>query len=262
MTEELVPYRMKQILLPIERSDATYLLAPSKIIALGLNYRDHIAESHSVRVNGFDPEAPAEPVLFPKTSNALIGPDEPIVLPSIVDTYDFETPRTDHEAELAFIVGRDCRNVPESEAYEAIFGYLCLNDVSQRNIQTGDKSGWYRGKSFDTFCPVGPRVVRSSDIGDPQALDIICRKNGTVVQHSNTRHMIFSIREIVAFISRNFTLYEGDLITTGTPSGVGPLNPGDTVEVEIERIGVLSNPVVAESGEMRKIAEPSDAQGT
>ena len=128
-----------------------------------------------------------------------------------------------------------------------IFGFLCLNDVSYRNIQTGDKSGWFRGKSFDTFCPVGPQIVRTADIEDPQNLEILCRLNGKVVQHSNTSHMIFPIPAIVEFISSNFTLYEGDIITTGTPSGVGPLAHGDTVEVEIEQIGVLRNPVVAET---------------
>lgn len=238
---------MNRIILPISGSEATYLVSPSKIIALGLNYREHIAESHSVRVQGFDPEVPAEPVLFPKGSNGLIGPGEQIVLPAFVERYHFEKPRIDYEAELAFIIGRDCKNIPADEALGVIFGFLCLNDVSHRNIQTGDKSGWFRGKSFDTFCPVGPKIVRTADIGDPQNLDITCRLNGKVVQHSNTRQMIFSITRIVEFISANFSLYEGDIITTGTPSGVGRLAHGDTVEVEIEGIGVLRNPVVAET---------------
>jgi len=232
---------MKQIILPVKNSDTTYLVAPSKIVALGLNYRDHIAESHSVRVKGFDPEEPEEPVLFPKTTNALIGPGDTIVLPEFISRYGFEEPRIDLEAELAFVIGRDCKNVPRNKAYEVIFGFLCLNDVSQRNIQTGDKSGWFRGKSFDTFCPVGPQIVRTADIGDPQQLDIECRLNGKVVQQSNTKHMIFPIDEIVEFISANFTLYEGDIITTGTPSGVSALKHDDVVEVEIEGIGVLEN---------------------
>lgn len=238
---------MKQIVLPIRNSESTYLLAPSKIVALGLNYRDHIAESHSVRVRGFDPTDPTEPVLFPKTTNSLIGPGDDIVLPAIVETYGFDDPRVDYEAELAFVIGADCKNVPAASAYDLIFGFFCLNDVSQRNIQTGDKSGWFRGKSFDTFCPVGPEIVRTGDIGDPQNLDIECRHNGERVQHSNTRHMIFPITKIVEFISHNFTLYEGDVITTGTPSGVGRIAHGDTVEVEIENIGILKNGVVSEN---------------
>ena len=238
---------MKEINLPIYNSNETYRISPTKIVALGLNYRDHIAESHSVRVRGMDPEVPDEPVLFPKTTNALIGPGEAIVLPSIVDRYHFDEPRIDHEAELAFVIGKECKNVPASGAQDVIFGYMCLNDVSQRNIQTGDKSGWFRGKSFDTFCPVGPRIVRGADIGDPQNLEITCKVNGEVTQSSNSKHMIFPIPEIVEFISANFTLYEGDIITTGTPSGVSPIKDGDVVSVEIEMIGILENPVVSES---------------
>jgi 2-keto-4-pentenoate hydratase/2-oxohepta-3-ene-1,7-dioic acid hydratase in catechol pathway len=127
-----------------------------------------------------------------------------------------------------------------------ILGFTCFNDVSQRNLQKGDKSGWYRGKSLDTFGPIGPVIVPMELIGDPQNLTIICRKNGQVVQHSNTRHMIFKIPEIIAFISRNFRLEPGDIIVTGTPSGVSPLQHGDVVEVEIEGIGILRNPVQAE----------------
>jgi 2-keto-4-pentenoate hydratase/2-oxohepta-3-ene-1,7-dioic acid hydratase in catechol pathway len=118
-----------------------------------------------------------------------------------------------------------------------------MNDVSQRNIQNGDRSGWFRGKSFDTFGPIGPRIVRAQDIGDVQNLDIVCRKNGLVVQSSNTRHMIFPVAFTISFISRNFTLLPGDIILTGTPAGVGPIVEGDDVEVEIARIGVLRNPV-------------------
>jgi len=233
--------------LAVEGKSERYRVEPQKIIALGLNYRDHIAESQSVRVKGLTTEVPVEPVLFAKTPNVLIGNGESIILPAIAETYDFSDPRTDHEAELAIIIGKRCRNVSEAEAYDVVYGYTCMNDVSQRNIQNGDRSGWFRGKSFDTFGPIGPRIVPQSLIGDPQELDIVCRKNGTVVQQSNTRHMIFSIRQMIAFISRNFTLEAGDIIITGTPSGVSPLRPGDVVEVEIERIGTLRNPVVAET---------------
>jgi len=129
---------------------------------------------------------------------------------------------------------------------EHILGFTCFNDVSQRNLQRGDKSGWYRGKSLDTFGPIGPVIVSPEVIGDVQNLDIQTRLNGKVVQQANTRHMIFTVLRLVAFISKNFTLEAGDVISTGTPSGVGPLADGDVVEVEIEGIGVLRNPVQAE----------------
>jgi 2-keto-4-pentenoate hydratase/2-oxohepta-3-ene-1,7-dioic acid hydratase in catechol pathway len=235
------------IVLPLIGRSDSYTVNPSKIIALGLNYRDHIAESLSVKVNGLTTAEPAEPVLFPKLPSALIGPGESILLPAIVDTYGFDDPRTDHEAELAVIIGSVCRNVPVSEAMDQVFGYTCMNDVSQRNIQNGDRSGWFRGKSFDTFAPIGPAVLPASGCPDVQNLDIACRLNGKTVQSSNTRNMIFTVAVMISFISRNFTLYPNDIILTGTPSGVGPLKPGDTVEVEISEIGVLRNPVAAGS---------------
>ncbi len=222
-----------------------YDIAPSKIIALGLNYRDHIAESESVRVQGFSHDEPSEPVLFPKLPSCLIGPDEPIVLPRIVDEYRFDDPRTDYEAELALLVGAECSWIDEEHALECVFGYTCMNDVSQRNIQNGDRSGWFRGKSFDTFGPIGPVVVPAERLPDPQKLTIECRLNGRTVQSSSTSHMIFPVRTIVSFVSRNFTLYPGDIILTGTPAGVGALHDGDIVEVEIEGIGTLRNPVSA-----------------
>ncbi|NLI81541.1 MAG: fumarylacetoacetate hydrolase family protein [Deltaproteobacteria bacterium] len=234
------------VVLPVRNRSEPYLVNPTKIIALGLNYRDHIAESHSVKVQGFTDEVPSEPVLFPKTPNVLIGPEEPIVIPSFLKAYGFEVLRTDYEAELAFIIGKRCKNVQEADASGCILGFTCMNDVSQRNLQTGDRSGWFRGKSLDTFGPIGPCLLRMEDIGDPQNLNIECRLNGRRVQYSNTKHMIFKIPEIIAFISRNFTLMPGDVIATGTPSGVGPIRHGDVVEVEIEGIGVLRNPVVEE----------------
>ncbi len=233
--------------LPIAHQNKTYRVNPTKIIALGLNYREHIAESHSVRVQGFTGEIPTEPVLFPKTPNVLIGPGAPIVIPLFLSRYRFESPRVDHEAELAFFVKDRCKNVAPEDALAHIYGFTCMNDVSQRNVQTGDRSGWFRGKSFDTFGPIGPVVVPAGDIGDAQALDIKCRLNGKVTQSSNTRQMIFPIAEILSFISCNFTLEPGDLILTGTPSGVSALRHGDVVEVEIEKIGVLRNPVVDEA---------------
>lgn len=234
------------ISLPIANKAETCTINPTKIIALGLNYRDHIAESHSVKVKGFTEDIPTEPILFPKTPNVLIGPGEPIIIPKFLHDYHFETLRTDYEAELAIIIQRQCKNVRPEEAMDHILGFTCMNDVSQRNLQNGDRSGWFRGKSLDTFGPVGPRVVLTQDIGDPQNLRIQCRLNGTTVQESNTAQMIFKIPETIAFISKQLTLMPGDIIATGTPSGVGPIKDGDVVEVEIEKIGILSNPVIEE----------------
>jgi len=221
-------------------------IRPSKIIALGLNYLEHIKESQSVNVQNFTNEIPTEPVLFTKTPNVLIGPGEPVILPSFLSDYGFEDCRTDYEAELAIIIKDQIKNVDENEALTHVMGFTCFNDISQRNLQRTDKSGWFRGKSLDTFGPIGPVIVSPEEIGDPQCLDICCRLNGKVVQQSNTKHMIFKIPQIIAFVSRNFTMDPGDIIITGTPSGVGPIKHGDQVEVEIEGIGTLVNPVQKE----------------
>jgi 2-keto-4-pentenoate hydratase/2-oxohepta-3-ene-1,7-dioic acid hydratase in catechol pathway len=233
--------------LPLSHGPGSFTVAPSKIIALGLNYHAHIQESLSVKVRGFDPEVPPEPILFPKLPSSLLGPEGEIVLPKIVDSYEFEEPRTDHEAELAVIIGLGGKNISEAHALEHIYGFTCANDVSQRNIQNGDRSGWFRGKSFDTFCPVGPVVVPVSELPNVQDLKVSCRVNGEVRQEGRTSQMIFTLPEIIAFISRNFTLQEGDLILTGTPSGVAPIKDGDVVEIEIEGIGTLRNPVRKEA---------------
>jgi len=235
------------IRLPIADSREQYTVAPTKIIALGLNYRDHIAESHSVKVRGFTNDAPPEPLLFPKTPNVLIGPGDPIVIPAFLYDYHFDDLRVDYEAELALIIKDHCKNLSPQTVFEHILGYTCMNDVSQRNIQRKDRSGWFRGKSLDTFGPIGPQVVLHKDIDDPQALNIECRLNGKLVQQSNTRHMIFSITDLVAFVSKNFTLEAGDIILTGTPSGVGRLSHQDKVAVTIEQIGTLENPVIDET---------------
>lgn len=221
-----------------------YAVSPSKIVALGLNYRDHILESPSVKVRGFDLEEPDEPVLFPKLPGCIVGDGDPIRLPEILADYVFPQERTDYEGELAIIIGKSGYRIPRERAMEHVFGFTCANDISQRNIQNGDRSGWYRGKCFDTFLPLGPRVVKTADIPDPQDLWIETRLNGTVVQRGNTAQMITPVEEIIAFVSRNFALQEGDIILTGTPSGVGPISHGDVVEVEIEGIGVLRNPVL------------------
>ena len=217
---------------------------PSKIIAVGLNYVDHVKES---KVYDNKPlELPKEPVLFAKTPNVLIGPGEPILIPRHIKEYKFPDERVDHECELAIIIGKKGRHIPQENAFEYVLGYTCFNDVSQRNIQKSDASGWFRGKSFDTFGPIGPVIVTHRDIGDPQSLNISCRVNGAIKQTANTGDMIFSIPVLISYISKQFTLEEGDIIATGTPSGVSPLAPGDIVEVEIEKIGILKNPVKQE----------------
>ena len=233
------------IILPIAGTKREYRIAPSKIIAVGLNYREHVAES-----NAFDHKTlqiPTEPVLFAKTPNCLIGPGEPILIPSWAKSYGFKDFRVDHEAELAILIGRRGKHIAEADALDYVFGYTCFNDVSQRNIQKTDVSGWFRGKSFDTFGPVGPVVVPRDALPGVGDAAISCRVNGKPTQSSRTSEMIFSIAQLIAYISDNMTLEEGDLIATGTPSGVSPIRAGDLVEVEIEGIGILRNPVVDES---------------
>jgi 2-keto-4-pentenoate hydratase/2-oxohepta-3-ene-1,7-dioic acid hydratase in catechol pathway len=212
--------------LPIER--------PGKIICVGLNYRDHAAEA------GLD--VPEWPVLFAKWPTALIGPDMPIVVPPI-------SREIDYEAELGLVIGRRVRAVRADEALSAIAGFVCVNDVTARDLQFADGQ-WTRAKSLDTFCPVGPALVPADEVPDPQRLRIRCMLNGDVVQDSSTENMIFSCSELIAFVSEAIELEPGDLIATGTPAGVGftrrppvYLSPGDEVTVEIERIGALTNPV-------------------
>ena len=232
------------IQLPFAGSDKKIPVNPSKIIAVGLNYRDHVKESKVFDSSQLD--VPAEPVLFAKTANVLIGPDEPIVIPGHIKEYNFSNARVDPECELAVIIGKKCRHVPVEKAYDYVLGYTCFNDVSQRNIQKADASGWFRGKSFDTFGPIGPVIVSHRDIGDPHTLNVTCKINSVLKQSGNTKDMIFSIPVLISFISKQFTLEEGDIIATGTPAGVSPIVPGDMVEVEVEKIGVLRNPVIAE----------------
>ncbi len=234
---------MKRVLqLPF--GSGTYEIQPRKIIALGMNYRSHIQESGTVNVRGFDSNEPEEPILFPKLSTSIIGPGDPIILPAILADYRFPDERTDYEGELAVIIGRDGTNISVGNALDHVLGYTCANDVSQRNIQNNDRSGWFRGKGFDTFLPLGPRIVAPDEIGDPGDLTIRTRLNGVVVQEGNTGQMIFPIPETIAFISRNFTLQAGDIILTGTPAGVGPIGHGDMVEVEVSKIGTLTNSVI------------------
>ena len=238
--------------LPVQ-GGGTCRIAPSKIVAIGLNYRAHVAESPSIlaaRASGkidpssAAPDEPRVPILFVKTPNVLVGPGEAIVIPTgFLHESGIAAPRTDYESELAVIIGKRCKDAAESEALSYVYGYTCFNDVSQREVQNGDRSGWWRGKSFDSFGPIGPAVLPAKDVTDPQALAIRGRLNGKVVQEATTGDMIFGVARLIAYISRNVTLEEGDVIATGTPSGVGPLRDGDVFEVEIDGIGVLRNPV-------------------
>ncbi|HUW39393.1 MAG TPA: fumarylacetoacetate hydrolase family protein [Rectinemataceae bacterium] len=236
------------IRLGIAGTSGGYELRPSKIIAVGLNYREHVAESPAILDRQPAKAAvPTEPILFAKTPNVLVASGEDIVIPtSFLAASGIARPRTDYEAELAVVIGRRCRNASPGEARSFVLGYTCFNDVSQREIQNLDRSGWFRGKSFDSFGPAGPKLLLDRDVADPQRLRIECRLNGRTVQSASTADMIFGVAELVSYISRNMTLEEGDLIATGTPSGVGALRAGDLVEVEIEGIGVLRNRVVEE----------------
>ncbi len=209
---------------------------PDKIICLGLNYADHAAESGMA--------LPKYPVLFPKYRNSLVGPQDAIVLPH------FST-QIDYEAELAVVIGQICKDVTEQDALKYVAGYTIMNDVSARDWQFHTNQ-WMPGKAIDTFGPMGPGIVPASEIPNPQTLKLFARVNGRVLQDSTTEQMIFSVAQSIAYISTVMTLVPGDIISTGTPAGVGfvhkpPifLRAGDVVEIEIERIGKIVNPVVA-----------------
>jgi acylpyruvate hydrolase len=214
--------------------DGLPIARPSKIICAGLNYRDH-AEEQGLAL-------PDRPLLFAKWPNALIGPGEPIVLPRLSSEIDYE-------AELGVVIGQRVRGVSVEHALEAVAGFVCLNDVTARDLQFTDGQ-WTRSKSFDTFCPVGPQLVPAAAVSDPQSLRIRCLLNGEVLQDSSTANMVFSVAELIAFASEAIELEPGDLIATGTPAGVGYtrepqrfLRPGDEVTIEIDGIGALTNPV-------------------
>lgn len=210
---------------------AVTLLAPcqpGKIVAIGKNYLDHIAE--------FDSKKPETPIIFLKPSSAVLDPGAPIILPpSSVSS------RVDHECELAVVISRRAANVKAEEAKQFILGYTALNDVTARDIQKQDGQ-WTRAKGFDTFAPVGPLVT---DEVDPQNLKIRTRVNGKIRQDSTTANQIWPVYELIEFITACMTLMPGDVVATGTPSGVGPIQPKDIVEISIEGIGVLRNPVIA-----------------
>lgn len=198
---------------------------PSKIIAVGLNYAAHAAETGK--------EIPQEPLFFLKPPSSVIGPGEAIVLTPL-------SQRVDYEVELAVVIGRRAKDISVEEAASAVLGYTCGLDITARDLQRRDGQ-WTRSKSFDTFCPLGPWIVPGLD---PHDLLVECRVNGEVRQHARTSDLIFGPEDLVARASQIMTLEPGDVILTGTPAGIGPLRPGDRVEAEIEGIGVLENPVV------------------
>ncbi|WP_154794887.1 fumarylacetoacetate hydrolase family protein [Occultella kanbiaonis] len=211
---------------PIE---TTRLLAPviprSKVVAFGRNYAEHAAELGN--------EVPELPLVFIKPNTTVVGPDDPIVLPAYSQDVH-------HEAELAVVISRICKDLPAERANEVILGYTAANDVTARDVQRSDKT-WTRGKMFDTSCPLGPVLVTDLDVSD---LRIQARVDGEVRQDGSTAQMIHSVPDLIAYASTLFTLLPGDVILTGTPAGVGPIREGQRVEVEIEGIGVLGNPVV------------------
>jgi 2-keto-4-pentenoate hydratase/2-oxohepta-3-ene-1,7-dioic acid hydratase in catechol pathway len=228
-SNSIFPLDSVRLLAPIPR--------PPKLICIGLNYRDHAAETHN--------EIPKVPTVFAKFSNVVIGPGDPIVLPRI-------SQKPDYEAEFMFVIGTGGRRIAAADWQRHVFGYTIFNDVSARDFQSAT-SQWMMGKTFDTFAPMGPHLVSADEIADPHALDISLRIGEEVLQHSNTRELIFKIPDLVEYISSVVTLEPGDVVATGTPAGVGftrkpprYLRAGDEVVVAIAGLGELRNPVIAE----------------
>ncbi|MBI2537110.1 MAG: fumarylacetoacetate hydrolase family protein [Gemmatimonadetes bacterium] len=205
------------------------IVSPSKIVCVGRNYAEHAKELGN--------PMPKEPLIFLKPSSAVIGDGEPIVLPP-------QSQRVEHEGEIAVVIGARLKRVSEQPALAGIAGVTCANDITARDLQKSDGQ-WTRAKGFDTFCPVGPRVVPVKDLGDLTKLEVRCRVNGQLRQQGKASDMAFPIPMVLSYISRIMTLEPGDLVLTGTPAGIGPLVAGDVVEVEIPGVGVLRNPVVA-----------------
>jgi len=224
LTEDLL-VEEATLLAPIAR--------PRRIIALGLNYAAHAEESGK--------KAPKDPIFFVKASTSVIGPEEAVVCPSRVG-------RIDHEVELAVVIGKGGRRISRRKAVEHIAGYTILNDVTAREMQRRDMAAsqpWFLSKSFDTFGPMGPCITLADEIEEPCELELSLRVNEEVRQKGNTRDLIFNVPELIHRLSRHITLEPGDIISTGTPAGIGPIQPGDVMEAEVERIGVLRNPVVS-----------------
>ena len=240
----MISNKSKKLVLPFIGNSSIYSgseieINPSKIICLGRNYKAHTEE--------LGDEVPDEPILFPKLNNVLIGPNENIVIPKILSKIG--KPRVDYEGELAIIIGKQCKSVNEEDAFSYILGYTCFNDVTARELQAKDIKNslpWFKSKSLDTFGPIGPVVVSAQEIQDPNKLELKTILNGKVVQKVNTADMIFRVGYLIEYISSYFMLEAGDIIATGTPSGIGQLKEGDLIEINIEGIGTLKNRVVKE----------------
>jgi 2-keto-4-pentenoate hydratase/2-oxohepta-3-ene-1,7-dioic acid hydratase in catechol pathway len=218
-----------QLVGAVDEVDLLAPCTPTKIVAVGRNYAEHAAELGNV--------VPSEPLLFFKPPSAVIGPGAPVVLPP-------QSERVDHEAELCLVIGRRCRNVSQDEAWDYVLGVTCGNDVTARDIQRSDNQ-WARAKGFDTSAPLGPWIVSGLSATDVVDLSITCQVNGNVRQMGQTKDMVFTPAMLVSYVSQMITLEPGDVVMTGTPAGIGPLEAGDVVEVTIEGIGTLENPVVA-----------------
>lgn len=217
-TETVVPWASVELLAPV---------LPTKVLCVGKNYQDHAEEMGG--------PVPDEPVIFMKPATSVIGTGDAVVYPSI-------SREVHHEAELAAVISRPARKVRAEDAAQYIFGYTAANDITARDLQERDGQ-WTRAKGFDTFCPLGPAI--ETELDPLERLSVICRVNGEVRQAGFTSDMVFGVAEVIEFVSSFTTLLPGDVILTGTPSGVGPVEPGDVVEVEVDGIGVLTNPVVA-----------------
>lgn len=223
----LVTWEPTEVMVPFDRVQLLAPVFPTKVLAVGKNYADHAAETGA--------EVPEEPVLFLKPATSVIGPGAPVLYPD-------DSREVHHEAELAAVIGRLAKDVAAEEASAFILGYTAANDVTARDLQRRDGQ-WARAKGFDTFCPLGPAV--ETELDPLEGLAVICRVNGEARQAGSTADLIFGVAELVAFVTRVMTLLPGDVILTGTPSGVGPVRPGDRMEVEVDGVGVLANPVVA-----------------
>jgi 2-keto-4-pentenoate hydratase/2-oxohepta-3-ene-1,7-dioic acid hydratase in catechol pathway len=226
-SKEFISYKDEELDAPLRN--------PGKIVAIGLNYIDHASESKM--------ELPKHPLVFTKFNSSITGPFDPITIPSSL------TEKVDFEVELAVVIGKEAKNVSKESALDYVFGYTIINDVSARDIQFADGQ-WVRGKSLDTFCPMGPYIVTTDEIIDPQNLTLTCTVNNNLLQNASTKDMIFSVADLISILSKSFTYEPGDIISTGTPSGVGfirkppvYLQNDDIVITEIQQIGKLINKV-------------------
>ncbi|MFX1500864.1 MAG: fumarylacetoacetate hydrolase family protein [Promethearchaeota archaeon] len=213
-------------------------IEPTKIICLGRNFIEHAEEMKA--------EIPKNPLFFVKTVNTLVTDGNPIIYPQLLYN-DQDYNQVDHEVELAFVISKTCKNIQLDKVYDFIGGYTVFLDITARKMQISDRNmnlPWYRSKNFDSFGPIGPKIVSTDEIKDPHNLDIQLKVNGEIRQKSNTKNMIFRIPEILVYLSKFITLVPGDIVATGTPSGVGSIQPGDLIEASIEQIGTITHKVI------------------